>query len=105
MANPSEDPGLRSAKREALVVLVIALGSLTYTVCTCYVLGYGRAGEPIAFVLGFPAWVFWGIVLPWGICVVLSAWFSLVFMTDESWAATSEDDPDGAPIDRDDTHA
>jgi hypothetical protein len=50
----------------------------------CYTFGYDSAGEPIRFVLGFPAWVFWGIVVPWLGCVAFAAWFSLVFMTDET---------------------
>ena len=35
------------------------------------------------FVLGFPDWVFWGILAPWSACVVFSFWFGATFMRDE----------------------
>jgi hypothetical protein len=32
--------------------------------------------------IAFPDWVFWGIVVPWGACFVVSWWFSYVFVKD-----------------------
>jgi hypothetical protein len=83
MSSSTEDPVLRSARREAIVVFCIWLTAMIYTVTYCYLNGYGRTAEGLTFVLGFPDWVFWGIVAPWSVCVVLSWWFGATFMRDE----------------------
>jgi hypothetical protein len=83
MTQRPEDPVLRSARREAVVVLVMWLGALTYTVLYCYLYGYNRSLDSLTFVLGFPDWVFWGILTPWAICLILSYLFAVFFMRDE----------------------
>jgi hypothetical protein len=92
MSKPREDPVLRSARREALVVLATWIAALTYTITYCALLGYGRPAEELKFVLGFPDWVFWGIIAPWGVCAVVACWFSYSFMADEDLG----EDPDGS---------
>ena len=87
MVDDREDPIVRSSRREALVVLITWVCALTYTVSTCYVLGYNRPASDLKFVrlfwgIAFPDWVFWGIVFQWCICFVVSWWFSYVFMSD-----------------------
>lgn len=94
MPEPAEDPVLRSARKEALVVLVIWLCALTYTVGYCYLHGYGRSLDDLKFVLGFPDWVFWGIVTPWGVCFFISWWFSYVFMSDGDLGEELEESDD-----------
>ena len=94
MSRPPEDPVVRDCRREAAVVAVIAIAAMAYSVGYCALFGYGRAGEPIHFVLGFPSWVFWGIVAPWGVCVLISGWFSWRFMSDEELGAVHEDADD-----------
>jgi hypothetical protein len=83
MPEPAPDPVLRSARREALCVLVVWLLALGYTVPYCYIYGYNRSLQDLTFVLGFPDWIFWGVLVPWGVCVVISFWFGAVFMRDE----------------------
>ena len=83
MSPPTDDPVLRSARREALVVFAAWLAAMTYTVTYCYLHGYNRTQESLTFVLGFPDWVFWGIVVPWSVCVLFSFWFGATFMKDE----------------------
>lgn len=80
---PNDDTVLRSAKREALVVLAIWLVAMTYTVGYCDLEGYHRPPESLRFVLGFPDWIFWGIVVPWVVCVLVSFYFGATFMRDE----------------------
>ena len=92
MPRRPEDPVLRSSRREALVVLLVWLGAMTYTVTYCYRHGYGRALDSLTFVLGFPDWVFWGILVPWAVCLVVSWWFSASLMRDEDLG----EDPDEA---------
>jgi hypothetical protein len=95
MSRSPEDPVVRDCRREAVAAAVVAVAAMAYTIGYCTLFGYGRAGEPIRFVLGFPSWVFWGIVAPWGACVLVSAWFSWRFMSDEELGEVREDGDDG----------
>lgn len=83
MSHPPEDPVVRSARREALVVFAVWLCAMTYVVTYCYLNGYNRSLDSLKFVFGFPDWIFYGIVVPWTICVVFSIWFGATFMRDE----------------------
>jgi hypothetical protein len=83
MPRKTEDPALRQARREAAFVLLLWAGALTYTVVYCTRYGYDRSLDSLTFVLGFPDWVFWGIVVPWALCLVVSCLFAAFFMRDE----------------------
>jgi len=83
MPQPETDRVVKSASREALAALVCWLVALAYTVPYCYVYGYNRTLESLKFVCGVPDWVFWGIFLPWGVCILLSCLFAAIFMRDE----------------------
>ena len=83
MLETKELPLLKSARREALGALGIWLAATVYTIGYCCTFGYGRKRESLTFVFGFPDWVFWGIVLPWGVCTIVSTLFAFYFMTDE----------------------
>ena len=48
----------------------------------CYLNGYGATPDKLDFTLGFPTWVFWGVVLPWVLCAGLSLIIANVLMTD-----------------------
>jgi hypothetical protein len=80
---PREDPLVRSSRREAALALGIWLVALAYTLTYCYLHGYNRSPESLTFVLWFPDWVFWGIVVPWIVCVVVSTYFAFRVMGDE----------------------
>jgi hypothetical protein len=94
MSEPQNHNSMRSARREALVALVIWLMAMVYTVGYCVRYGYGRTAEDLRFVLGIPDWVFWGIFVPWFVCLALSWWFAFRFMTDESLGAADQPDDD-----------
>jgi hypothetical protein len=81
---PREDPVVKAARREAAIALGMWLVALVYSVTYCYLNGYGRSVESLTFVLWFPDWVFWGIVVPWGICILLSTVFAFRVMGSES---------------------
>ena len=89
MPNASDEPTgkeqelLRHARREALLIMAVWALALVWSVGCGYVLGYGRQPEEIGLILGIPDWVFWSVVLPWGICLAFSVWFCFVFMTDD----------------------
>ena len=90
MPRPAEDPAYTSSRREALVVFVVLFAAMAYTVTYCWLNGYDRELDDLTFVLGFPDWVFWGIVVPWAVCIVISFFFGAVYMRDERLV----DDPD-----------
>ncbi len=91
MSMPPEDPLIRHARREAIAIAAVAVVATAYCLGYCAVFGYDRAGEPIRFVLGFPSWVFWGIVAPWVVCVLISAWFSWRVLGDDDLGEERED--------------
>jgi hypothetical protein len=75
------------------MALAMWLGTMLYTIIYCYTKGYGRSVESLTFVLWFPDWVFWGIIVPWGICILLSTVFALRVMGDESLGEEIDADP------------
>ena len=83
MPDRPEDPLLKSARREAKVAATWWAIALTYTIGVCTQFGYGRDPKTLTYVLGFPDWVFWGIVVPWGACTLFAAWFAFGFMRNE----------------------
>ena len=91
---PRENSLLRSARREAAFVLLLWLVALVYSVGYCAAFGYRRTALDLRFVLGFPDWVFWGVVTPWVICAVVSLVASHFFMTDEDMGEDDEDSGD-----------
>lgn len=89
---PAEDPLLKSARREAVVALLFWVLMLLVTLVVCYCLGYVR--DPRLnprFILGFPAWVFWGIMVPWAACIAFGTWFVCRFMKDEDLGRETDD--------------
>ena len=83
MTTTNEHPLITSARREAIAAMGIWLLATIWSVGYCSAYGYRRNPASLTFVCGFPDWVFWGIVLPWGICTVVSSIFAFWFMKDE----------------------
>lgn len=83
MSDSNELPLLKSARREAVGALLIWLLVTAYSVCYCCAYGYNRDPQTLTFILGFPDWIFWGIVIPWGASTVISGVFAFCFMKDE----------------------
>jgi hypothetical protein len=95
VTHPSEDLLVRRARREAALALAIWAVAFIYSVSYCYLNGYDRTADSLTFVLWFPDWVFWGIVAPWGVCILLSIPFAYRLMGDEPLgdAIDSEEPP------------
>jgi hypothetical protein len=74
---------LRNARREGLLIMAVWAAALVWTVSYCYHAGYHRPVETVALILGMPNWVFWGVVLPWGICFLFATWFCFGYMKDD----------------------
>jgi hypothetical protein len=86
-----EDPVLRSARREAVIVFFTWVAAVAYTVAYCARYGYNRPVESLTFVLWFPDWVFWGIVAPWLACAAFSLWFAWGVMRDEDLGSDADE--------------
>lgn len=80
---PQENPVLVSSRREMFVAIGIWAIATVWCIGYCSQYGYNRDPESLTFVLGFPDWIFWGIVAPWGACTVVSFAFAFGFMRDE----------------------
>ena len=76
------DPLLHACFREAMLVSGIWLVAMTWSILVCYQMGYNRPAGSLKIVLGFPDWIFWGIVVPWITCAVISCVFGVVFVRD-----------------------
>ncbi len=60
-------------------VIVTAL-FISISCLISYKLGYGRDPNTVKLILGFPDWVFWGVLIPWTSIVVFTAIYGLVIM-------------------------
>jgi hypothetical protein len=83
MPERREDPALVSARREALLVLAIWVAACVWVLSVSYRYGYHRDAATLTYVLGFPDWVFWGIVVPWSVCTVLCFVLAYFVIRDE----------------------
>jgi hypothetical protein len=88
VSRPTEDPVLKNARREAIIIGVAWFAAMTYCCTYCYFFGYIRPGfQPgpadVQPVLGMPSWVFWGIMVPWAVCSLFTIWFAGFVMTDD----------------------
>jgi len=97
---PPFDPTYKNALREALVILFIFVLALVYSLTVCSVWGYNREAGEIETIGGIPDWVFWGVFVPWTICVPTTAWFCFAYMKDdplEEPGGPGEDPAESAP--------
>ncbi|MCP4783820.1 MAG: DUF997 family protein [Fuerstiella sp.] len=78
------DPLFVASFREARWILLMWLSCFAWTLTVCLSFGYPETVDPHNFptVLGIPAWVAWGIALPWLIANVVTIWFCLFVMED-----------------------
>lgn len=90
MSNTSPVPILKSARRELYASAKIWLISMIWSVGYCAKYGSNLKPEDLKFVLGFPDWIFWGVILPWGLCTVISGVFAFGFMQDVDLGETDE---------------
>lgn len=82
-----EDPVLTSSRREALLVVAIWAVACSYSVGVCYAWGYDRDAATLTYVLGFPDWIFWGIVVPWTACTLICFVLAYFVIADDDLGA------------------
>ena len=76
------DQALSNSRREAVHILAAWLVCLIWTVGFSGLFGYGDSAL-VGAVLGIPAWVFFGILLPWAGATVFSVWYALRRIADD----------------------
>lgn len=112
-----DDPVYRHARREAFFILGLWTSCFFYTIGYCYLNGYlthepdptatgpaiselvgplesfNRDPESLSepFGLGIPDWVFYGIVVPWLVCIVATFWFCFFLYVEDD---LNDDDAD-----------
>jgi len=120
-----EDPIYLHTRREAKIILSMWLIAMIYTCTYCYLFGYStHPSDPAAtgpavsslvgplesfdrqpdsittpLGLGIPDWVFYGVALPWLVCILVSIVFCLtIFKEDdlESVQQVINTTPEGA---------
>lgn len=85
------DPVYLSSRREALAAFLTWFVAMLWTVGVSCTYGYGRDPATLTYVLGFPDWVFYGVVLPWCVCFLLSYGFSAVWVKDEDLGSDQDE--------------
>ena len=79
----AETRSLRQSRRELWLILLAWLGCALWVIGYCSTNGYDLAPEEVSTVLGFPDWVFWGVVTPWMIANAFTFWFCLRFLKND----------------------
>ena len=79
-----------NARREAWLILLAWFVCLVWTVGYSAIGGYGIDGASIKLIAGLPAWIVWGVLLPWFGATVFSVLFALFYMADDTLDEVSE---------------
>ncbi|MCG3195897.1 MAG: hypothetical protein GHCLOJNM_00366 [bacterium] len=91
------DPSYRRALHEAIFTLVVFIIPLAFTVIYCARTGYDRDPHTVGDYWGIPDWVFWGVFVPWTVCVGFTAWFTFFHMVhDDPEEVSPADDMEAA---------
>ncbi len=76
----------RQCVKEARFVIVTWLITLFYVGTTIGLMGYvpveNRPDDP-SLILGIPAWVCWGLLLPWFVLIGVTWWFAIFMMKED----------------------
>lgn len=83
MNNDDLDPIYVSGIRELKWILGAWLTSCLWVVGYCALFGYEVSPEQMTIVWGMPSWVFWGVLVPWIVSTLFTAWFVLFKMHDQ----------------------
>lgn len=69
------------ARKEAIVAGVIWAVFFVWVVGVSYLMGYGTTDPSL--VMWVPAWVFWGILLPFVVATAVNCAFAFFYLKDE----------------------
>ena len=90
---PDTGASFRQSLRELRVMLIVWAVAFVRVIGYCSTHAYAAGDEqPVRLVLGFPAWAFYGWVLPLMAANVFTLWFCLKFMQDEPMEQLPEEE-------------
>lgn len=91
-----DDPVFLHTRREALVILAVWGTALAWVVPYCYFNGYYEVTDPEALrtIVGIPHWVFWGILVPWIVCTLITVALAIWFIHDDDLNSDGPMDPE-----------
>ena len=89
---PEYDPVYLNSRREAIIIFSLWVAGLVWAVPFCYCNGYIDDYDPETFttILGIPAWLFWGIAVPWIVADIFTTWFCFCYMKDDDLGAAAK---------------
>lgn len=64
------------SKREFKKGVIVTAIFILFSTIVSYFLGYKRSVSEIKFILGFPDWVFYGVLIPWIAIVLYTIFFA-----------------------------
>ncbi|MCA9055549.1 MAG: DUF997 family protein [Planctomycetaceae bacterium] len=93
---PPDDPVFLHSRREAVVILVLWGLCFAWTIPYCYIYGYNTPAdaETLPIVMGMPAWVFWGVAVPWLVAGLISIGLCLWFIQDDDLGHAADESPE-----------
>lgn len=94
-ADDTLDPVYKHSRREAVLILILWGLSFAWTVPYCYFRGYGAPASPddVEIAFGIPAWVWWGVALPWIVCGVISIALCQFYIRDDDLGHAADEVP------------
>ena len=66
-----------------MAVFFVWVAACVWSVGVCYRMGYERDADTLAYILGFPDWIFWGVIAPWTTCTVICFLMSYFVIRDD----------------------
>lgn len=63
-------------KREFKKGVIVTGTFILFSTIVSYFLGYKRSVSEMKFILGFPDWVFYGVLIPWIAIVLYTIFFA-----------------------------
>ena len=89
-----DDPVYLRTRREAFLILGLWAVSFAYSVTYSYLTGYPTDDNhqvTYPYGLGIPDWIFWGVVVPWAICILLTIIFCQFIYVEEDLGVDQEE--------------
>lgn len=88
------DPVYENTRRETLFIIGAWVFFCVWVVGVSVKTGYNVDPDTMTIVMGMPAWVFWGVALPWLASNVFIVWFALKYMADDPLGEDEDESED-----------
>jgi uncharacterized membrane protein YhdT len=85
-----EDPRYRQCNREAWISVAVFVISFVVIGGVSLLVGYGKPGDEIRLIAGFPAWFFYGVVVGGIVIALLPIVVVMLFFKEMSIQAVDE---------------